>query len=308
MPKNYFFSRRSFNASQGRFTSNFASLTRYVGVSSSAEQAGSGDIMDRDQWISEVLNSAGSDDIVIFVHGFNVSQSEMLIRQRKLSAGLAANGFNGAVVGLDWPSDGSVFRYLGDKADAKRTGPYLVIDGIGPLTNAKPGIRIHVIAHSMGTYLTLRGFSQVGDSGAPGSVPWGVEQAIFLAGDIDEAWLQSGAWGALVMERRAKRLTNYYSTFDEILALSEITKGGTAPRAGRRGMPPNTPATHVDLYCGEQYQLKIPDAQKSARMSHAWYFDEPGLHRDVAMTLAGQSAQSMPTRLAASNGDQALRA
>ncbi len=303
----YFFSRRTFNQTKGKFTKNFAAVTRYVGVPSSAGEAGAAHLITRDQWLQAVLASANSNDVLIFVHGFNTSQAEMLIRQRKIRTGLRAHGFGGAVIGLDWPSDGVLFGYGSDRADAKRTAPYLVLDGIGPIINARPGIRVHILAHSMGTYLTLRGFSQVGDSGSSGSHAWGVQQVLFMAGDITVSWMERGAWGGLVMDHRCQRLTNYYSTFDDVLSLSEIDKGGTAPRAGRNGLPSAIPASFQDLYCGEQYDRTVPQSARNAGYSHTWYFDNDGVYQDAARTLAGQGAASMPTRLVASNGDQALR-
>jgi pimeloyl-ACP methyl ester carboxylesterase len=304
----YFFSRRTFNQSKGKFTKDFAALTRYVGVPTNVGEAGSAHLMPQSQWLQAVLGVANSNDVVIFVHGINTSQAEMLIRQRKIGTGLRANGYDGAVIGLDWPSDGTLFGYGRDKSDAKRTAPYLVLDGIGPILNARPGIRVHVLAHSMGAYLTLRGFSQVGDSGTPGSQAWGVHQVLFLGADVTASWMQAGAWGGLVMDHRCQRLTNYYSTRDDVLALSEIDKAGTAPRAGRNGLSGPIPAGFADLYCGEHYDRTVPPAARSVRYSHIWYFDSDGVYRDAARTIAGQSAGSMPTRVPATNGDQALRA
>jgi len=303
----YFFSRRTFNQSKGKFTKDFAALTRYARVPEPIAEAGAAHLISRDQWLQGVLSSATTNDVVIFVHGFNTSQAEMLIRQRKIQGGLMAHGFGGAVIGLDWASDGVLSGYGRDRTDAKKTAPYLVLDGIGPILNARPGIRIHILAHSMGAYLTLRGFSQVGDSGAPGTHPWGVEQVLFLAADVTVGWMEAGAWGGLVMDHRCKRLTNYYSGFDDVLALSEINKFGTAPKIGRNGMSGPLPGRFNDLYCGQQYDRTVPQAQRSVRYSHTWYFDNAGVYQDVARTLAGQSAATMPTRLPASNGDQALR-
>ena len=303
----YFFSRRTFNQSKDKFTKDAAALTRYVGVPATVGDAGAAHLMPQSQWLQAALGPSSSNEVVIFVHGFNTSQGEMLVRQRKIRAGLQANGYGGAVVGLDWPSDGNLFGYGSDKGDAKRVAPYLVLDGIGPILNARPGIKVHILAHSMGAYLTLRGFSQVGDSGAPGTHIWGVDQVLFLGADVTVGWMEAGAWGGLVMDHRCQRLTNYYSTRDDVLALSEIDKAGTAPRAGRNGMSGPIPARFVDLYCGEQYDRTVPQSAKSLSYSHTWYFDNDGVYQDAARTIAGQSAGSMPTRVAASNGDQALR-
>ena len=92
-------------------------------------------------WIEEVMTEARHGpqddgpvgDIVIYVHGFNTPQSEMLRRTDKIEQGVKAHGFRGAVVAYDWPSDGSAINYQSDRRDAKKTAAALVRDGIAPL-------------------------------------------------------------------------------------------------------------------------------------------------------------------------------
>ncbi len=289
-----FVTRRSFNASTGRFTHNRASVTRHVAVPD-ATSPGGDHIVDQATWLSLVKQGAQAGEILIFIHGFNTEQAEMLERRRKIELGLAAVGWTGLVIGFDWPSDGTVLGYLSDRGDAKHTAPYLVVDAIGPILNLRPQPKVHLLCHSMGSYLTLRGFSGVGDGGAPGTVPWGVDQVAFVAADADKPWMESGAWGALVMDLRCKRLTNYYSTFDRVLSLSEGIVHGQQ-RAGRNGMPVAIPSRFHDVYCGAQYEAKVPPSGKTMRGSHTWYFDDPGFYADLAQTLAGADPATMPTR------------
>jgi len=166
---------------------------------------------------------------------------------------------------------------------------------IGPLLNLSPRPNLHLLCHSMGAYLTLRAFAGVGDSGAPGTTPWGVNEVAFVAADADKSWMELGAWGSLVMDRRSTRLTNYYSTFDRVLDLAENIIHG-AERAGRDGMPPAIPAGFEDVYCGEQYKQNVPDSQKTLRGSHNWYFDDSGFYADLKLTLEGAGPLNRPTR------------
>ncbi|NKX45368.1 alpha/beta hydrolase [Roseicyclus persicicus] len=289
-----FATRRAYNASTRRFTHNRASLTRYVSVPEGVSPDGD-HVVDAATWLSLVKGQAGAGEILIYVHGFNTEQAEMLERRRRIELGLAAEGWQGLVLSWDWPSDGTVWAYLSDRTDAKHTAPHLVVDAIGPLLNLRPQLRVHLLCHSMGAYLTLRGFSGVGDSGAPGSTPWGVHEVAFVSADADKPWMEAGAWGALVMERRCARLTNYYSTFDRVLSLSEGLVHG-AERAGRDGLPVAVPAPFHDVYCGAQYEAKVPASGKTLRGSHTWYFDDPGFYRDLAATLAGADPATMQTR------------
>lgn len=300
-----FVTRRSYNASTRRFTHNRATVTRHVSVPEGVSPDGD-HIVDQATWLSLVKQQAQGGEVLVYVHGFNTEQSEMLERRRKIELGLAAAGWSGLVVAYDWPSDGTIWSYLSDRNDAKHTAPYLIIDLIGPLLNLRPQPRVHLLCHSMGAYLTLRGFSGVGDGGSPGTVPWGVGEVAFVAADADKPWMESGAWGALVMDLRSERLTNYYSTFDKVLDLSEGIVHGQQ-RAGRNGLPVAIPARFHDVYCGAQYEAKVPPAGKTLRGSHLWYFNDPGFYDDLARTLRGDDPAAMPTRRpTVGSSDQAL--
>tara|TARA_R110002110_G_scaffold117021_42_gene289306 strand:- start:999 stop:1901 length:903 start_codon:yes stop_codon:yes gene_type:complete len=296
-----FASRRTYNASSRKFTNNAATVTRYVQITETAGRVDKGGIISRGDWHREVLRTAASREILFFVHGFNTSQSTMLKRHRALEKGIRAHGFRGAVVGFDWPSDGNLLAYDSDRNDAKKVAPYLVTETIGLFLNENPRFRLHILAHSMGAYLTLRAFSGVGD--APGARKWGVDQALLVAADVDREWMRQGAWGSLVMDRRANRLTNYYNHNDAVLQLSGDFINGGRRRAGRRGLP--------DLIADDQHDVDTTTRygafpKKSAQMSHRYYFEDDGFHRDVAMTLAGKAATEMPTRQI-TDGDAILK-
>lgn len=297
-----FATRRTYNAQTQRFTNNAAALTRYVQITSSAGPVSKGGIISREDWHREVLRAAQSREILFYVHGFNTSQTTMLHRQAAIERGLRRHGYRGAVVGFDWPSDGNVLAYDSDRNDAKKVAPYLVTEAIGLFLNENPRFKLHVLAHSMGAYLALRGFSGVGD--APGARKWDVDQVMFAAADVDVEWMRQGAWGSLVMDRRASRLTNYYNANDAVLQLSGDFINGGRRRAGRKGLPDLVSASHVDVDATQRYAA-FP--QKGAQISHRFYFEDDGFFKDVALTVAGTAAGAMPTRLI-TNGDAVLKA
>jgi esterase/lipase superfamily enzyme len=257
-----------------------------------------------------VAQEAGaSRDVVIFVHGFNTDQSEMLARMAKIEAGLKGQGYPGAVIGFDWPSDGAVLAYGRDRADAKRVARYLVLDGIALLLAVRPRLNLHLLAHSMGAYVILRGFSDIGDNVA-GAGTWKLGQAVWCSADVYRDWMADGAWGRLVMDRRVTRLTNFYSRADEVLNLSGTFLNFGRRRAGRDGLPNAIPSSLVDVYSTAQYQDKVDltgvsDFEQTL-LSHAWWFDDEGFYRDVALTLAGRVASNMPTRRPTTIADMAL--
>ena len=302
-----FFSRRSYNSSTDMFTKNVSSLTRYVSVAGEAPEGGSwrGGIIDQADWLDQVSAKMQSDDILIYVHGFNTPQSEMLRRTNKIEDGVRAHGFSGAVVAYDWPSDGSVAKYQSDRNDAKKTATSLVRDGIAPLLALPSRPKIHLIAHSMGAFLTLRALSDFGDSIGPGGTAWSLEQVMFAAADVDQAWMEKGAWGGLILKERSHRFTNYYNGRDEVLNLSGTIVHGRR-RAGRRGLPQTLHARHVDVYCNEQYKRDVPEPDRSITYSHRWWFDNDGFYKDLALTIAGQDENAMPTRRTTNTTDLAL--
>lgn len=303
-----FFSRRTFNAQKKKFTDNVASLTRYVSITGTTSGGGGwqGGIISQGDWLDQVQQQGGTDDVLIYVHGFNTEQADMLKRMQKIETGLAAHGFNGALVAFDWPSDGSVLRYDADRRDAKAVAQYLVSDGIVPLLGLAPKPRVHIVAHSMGALVVLRGFSDFGDSAGPGQAAWSAEQVMFASGDVDRVWHERGAWGALVLNQRSARFTNYYSGRDQVLALSGGLVNGGRERVGHGGMPPLLYDAHHDVYCNEQYKKDVPEADRTLIYSHQWWFDNDGFYRDLALTIAGQAADQMPTRQATNISDQAL--
>lgn len=302
-----FFSRRTYNSSNNTFTNNASTVTRYLSVVGDGPNGGTwrGNMMDQSAWLTQVSGQLGSNDILIYVHGFNTSQPDMLRRSALIEAGVKRHGFRGAFVAYDWPSDGSLAKYPSDRRDAKKTAPALVTDGIAPLLGLPSRPKIHVIAHSMGAYLVLRAFSDFGDSIGPGNAGWSTDQVMFAAADVDQAWMEKGAWGGLVMNERSTRFTNYYSQKDEVLNLSRSFINGRT-RAGRSGLPAMLHPKHVDVYCNEQYKRDVPGAKRTIPYSHRWWFDNDGFFKDVAKTIAGDDENTMNTRRVTNTTDLAL--
>lgn len=305
-----FFSRRTYNAHLKKFTNNPASLTRYVAITGTGpgDQGWSGGILSQGDWLEQVRQAGGDRDVLIYVHGFNTAQSDMLTRMERIETGLRAHGFAGAVVAYDWPSDGSALSYGRDRADAKTVAPHLVSDGVIPLLGLSPRPRVHLLAHSMGALVVLRGFSDFGDGIGPGQGAWRMDEVLFAAGDVDSVWHEKGAWGSLVLSKRSRRFTNYHSGLDQVLALSDGLVNGGRDRVGHVGMPALLAAGHHDVYCNEQYRKDVPPGDRTMLYSHRWWFDNDGFLRDVALTLAGRAAGQMPTRRATNTTDQALLA
>ncbi|MES0863103.1 alpha/beta fold hydrolase [Ruegeria sp. SCPT10] len=305
-----FFSRRTYNAQKKKFTLKPAAKTRYVHITQKTADGRirKGGIIKKAKWLNLVQQQGGDSAVLIYVHGFNTSQKDMLDRLDKIEKSVRANGYKGAVVAFDWPSDGSLHTYDSDRADAKAVAPHLVGDGMLPLLGMSPKPKVHILAHSMGALVVLRAFSDFGDSAGPGNKIWSADQITFASGDVDADWLEKGAWGDLVLKKRSKRFTNYYSGKDKVLALSGGLVNGGRERVGRVGMPKLTSKGHWDIYCEEQYKRDVPKGQRKMAKSHRWWFDSKGFYKDLSLTIDGHDAKTMPTRHKTNIGDQLLLA
>ena len=100
---------------------------------------------------------ADSQDLFLFVHGFNVSFAKAARRTAQIAYDLE---FGGAPVFFSWPSDGSLLGYISDREDAEWSVAYLV-DFLLELRERSGAARIHLIAHSMGNQALIRALYRI---------------------------------------------------------------------------------------------------------------------------------------------------
>ncbi|MDH3547650.1 MAG: alpha/beta fold hydrolase, partial [Gammaproteobacteria bacterium] len=151
----------------------------------------------RADWVDDVLAlgrtgrdpHSGEDcgEIVVLVHGYNTSPAAVAGRHRQLKNNLAASGFRCALVSFDWPSDDRAINYLEDRSDAKLTALRLVDDCITLLAATQfRGCKynVHVIAHSMGSYVVREAFDDADDRPAIAANNWTVSQMCLVGADV----------------------------------------------------------------------------------------------------------------------------
>jgi esterase/lipase superfamily enzyme len=301
---NFFFSRRAFNSQTGYFTNHPAMTTRYVGLGASDGKVSRGGLYNADKWAEAVHDQSGNDHVVIYVHGFNTKQASMLNTMTALKKGLSGQGFNAAVAAFDWPSDGIVSpsAYKRDRKDAETVAMHMILDGVKLLQESRPSSKVHLVAHSMGAYATIHGWGKVGHAYFPAKV----DQAVFVAADVDQNWLLKSSVGGRVMQQRCNRLTHYYSSEDMILDISgKLVNSGTR-RSGRHGLGPWPAPVFKDVSCVDRYLTDNPQRKRTESHSHSWYFKDDQFYKDLAKTLSGASDKTLPTRERIANGDQRL--
>ena len=92
----------------------------------------------------------GSQTVLLFVHGYNTNMTEAIARFAQL---VKDSGFRGVPVLFSWPSNRRVVDYVSDINSAAISRDGLV--ETAELMNSLPFEGVHIVAHSMGNFLTM---------------------------------------------------------------------------------------------------------------------------------------------------------
>ncbi len=231
--------------------------------------------------------SAGSSEpreVLLYVHGYNQTFASATLDAARLSDGL---GFRGDTVLFSWPSRNKLLDYIRDRESAIWSRDAFETTLSSLLANPSIG-RIHIVAHSMGSMLTIEGLRQVyarqGDAIADrfGAI-------VFASPDLD---IDSFASSVTRMRRLAPKLTIITAADDRAIAIAARMSGGN--RIG--------PAEKARL---ESLGLKVIDASGLGwgMLNHDLFLTNAqvkGVIRQAiesagpAERLSGVSAQAMP--------------
>ena len=169
--------------------------------------------------VSDLLAQAGGGpDVLIYVHGFNQTFETAALDAAHLSDGIK---FRGQTMVFSWPSKAGLFDYAYDRESAmwSRDDFERVLRSI--VTTPGAG-RVHIVAHSMGTMLTLESLRQLharyGDTVADR-----IGAVVFAAPDIDMDVFSSSINRIGLL---ASKITVITATNDRALALSGQIAGG----------------------------------------------------------------------------------
>lgn len=302
--------------------------TRYLQVPAGEAPAPAHTVTRPDAWIKRLRRASvwGRDtrvaarergDILIFIHGYNNSQAEVMQRHDRLAADLATAGFKGVVLSFDWPSAAIALNYLEDRHDAKLCAMQLVTDGVRALAREQTpdcSINVHLLAHSTGAYVVREAFDDADDARLDNNA-WSVSQVAFIGADVSAGSLAADNATSDSLYRHCARLTNYSNLYDSVLKLSNAKRLGVAPRVGRVGLPGNAPPKAVNVDCSGYFaQLDQDEAVRAADQGaaigsfpHSWHIGNRVFARDLFEVLRGDLDRSViPTRSAAPGGGLAL--
>jgi esterase/lipase superfamily enzyme len=169
--------------------------------------------------VGDLLAEArGGGDVLIYVHGFKQTFETAALDAAYLSDGIK---FRGQTMVFSWPSKAGLFDYAYDRDSAmwSRDGFERVLHA----AVASPGSgRVHIVAHSMGTMLTLESLRQF-HARYGEAVADRIGAVVFAAPDIDMDVFTSAIdrIGPL-----ARKITVIAATNDRALALSGRMAGG----------------------------------------------------------------------------------
>jgi esterase/lipase superfamily enzyme len=168
----------------------------------------------------ELLGEATSGrDVLIYVHGFNQTFEAAALDAARLSDGIR---FRGETMVFSWPSKAKLFDYAYDRESAMWSRDALEQVLTGLMASPISG-RIHIVAHSIGTMLTMEALRQLyardGDAAADR-----IGAVVFASPDIDMDGFSSSVQriGPL-----ASKITVIAATNDRALAVSGWIAGGT---------------------------------------------------------------------------------
>lgn len=157
-------------------------------------------------------------DAFVFLHGFNVSFEESILRAAQMAVDI---GFRGAPIVYSWPSVHNVLGYMADEATATGYSVDNVIRLIKDVRVNTGAERVHLIAHSMGNRLLTEALKAMASEGFTKEFLF--NQIILAAPDIDaEVFVKHIA---PKISGTAKQLTLYTSMHDKALWLSDKLHG-----------------------------------------------------------------------------------
>ena len=210
-------------------------------------------------------------DILLYVHGFNTGLDEARFRL----AQIASDGsFGGVPVLFAWQSKGELFAYESDKENATFARDALV-NLLSDLSQT-PGIgRIHVLAHSMGTWLSMEALRE---SAIAGRADLGghLGNVMLAAPDIDLAVFRQQ-----IARLDPTHISVFVSRGDRALSLSAKIAGGQQ-RLG--AMNPDDPKDQAAL---KSLGVKVYDLSQfsSGLVGHGTFAEAPDAVRQIGATL-----------------------
>lgn len=217
--------------------------------------------------LSKTVGESTSQDILLFVHGYNVTFHDATRTTAQLAVDL---GFQGIPACFDWASYGDLWRYPHDATNAERSIPHLVTF-LQQLAQRCGASRIHLVAHSMGNRVLARALPQLpAELVKPESTVF--REVVLAAPDIDREVFNGQIGPSLT--GKGHHVTLYASSNDRALQSSRWANG--KPRAGDSD-PPLKLCTGIDVIDASALDTSL--------MGHSYFSDQRSVVEDMYYLL-----------------------
>ncbi|MEM7296032.1 MAG: alpha/beta hydrolase [Pseudomonadota bacterium] len=245
------------------------------------------------QSLSKELSTTETDEIILFVHGFNTNFSEALYRLAQIAEDYEIPG---APILFAWPAaeDAGGYLYARDSALLNRDA---LVETLIALDHVRRG-RLTIVAFSLGNFLTMESLRQLAKTGRRDVIER-VDALMLVAPDIDIDLfrMQAGAIGGL-----PEPSVVLSSVSDRALGLSALLTGAQARLGSLQDFE-----TLEDLGVTV---LEVSAFTQEAQSSHDVAFTSPSLIKLLRGTrrAAIRMGDARPTRISQQikPGDQAL--
>jgi pimeloyl-ACP methyl ester carboxylesterase len=224
---------------------------------------------------------AAAHDIVLYVHGFNNSFEDAVMRAAVIGSDVATGQ---RMACFDWASRGRVYDYCADEATVEASERQLAecLAGLEAMLNSEGHDgRVHILAHSMGSRLACRAIDRLAQY--PGHH---FGQLMLAAPDVDEENFRDISAELL---RVVKGITVYRSSHDRAVATSGVLH--KYPRLGfasEQLKQTTTPIPGVDMVIVDiDGSLKRKDP-----LGHAFFVIYAPVLADLRQALIGRPAAS----------------
>jgi esterase/lipase superfamily enzyme/lipid-binding SYLF domain-containing protein len=202
------------------------------------------------QDIQERVRNDPAKQVLIFVHGYNVTFEDAVRRLGQITYDL---GFPGAPILYSWPSKGTYLGYSADEATVEWSTPHFkaFLENVCQQTGASV---IHVIAHSMGNRLLVGALSAM--AAEHKTLRPTLQQVVLAAPDIDSGVFEQIA---AAVSGTGSHFTIYESSTDDALKASHLLHnyvrlGDSRPDVQIVALYDTVDATDVDTgFLGHSY-------------------------------------------------------
>lgn len=210
-------------------------------------------------------------DVLLYVHGFNTSYNEARFRLAQI---VQDGRFGGVPVLFTWPSSDSLLGYEAarETAAASRDGLANVLRDLSELPDVG---RIHILAHSLGTWLTMEALRERAIAGSP-DLHGKLGLVMLAAPDIDLSVFREQ-----LSHVDPRHISVLVSSKDKALSLSSWL-AGDRPRLG--ALDPHKPSDRAALRrLGVKVYNLAPES--TGFIGHGMYADVPAVVRSIGMQI-----------------------